>query len=474
MVLACACGQKMKVPADALGKTYKCVRCAQKVVVTAENSEGGPVAATAAVPPAAPAERIGQMLIEEGLISQAHLEEALAYQCERGGKTFDILIEIGHLDKEALHAFLSRQPGIATIDLSRFSIDRDLVRLIPRSMALEQSVLPIDRLGKLLTVAMACPIDTATIAEMERITQLKVKAVLCKLDDLRAVVAKYYRDPNEVQDPSGGFALFGGSPSRIRFDPSDTLANLAALPVAPEAARALAALAGTTPFDPAAALAACAGDPALAATVLRAANSAAYGMKGSVDNLAVAVALLGPAALAALAEGAAAQNLPSDPLLPLREHAAQTAQTAAALARVSGAVAPGVALTAGVLHNVGAFALAACAPDKYRFVTLNQSAAAVREAEEKVFSLSSPTAGARLLGAWECPVLLQETVGSAASLADAGEDRALAVLVHAAVLLVDAAPEEGASTLAPLSEALMAMGIEVSAAVKAHAGVRAA
>lgn len=474
MVLACDCGQKMKVPADAIGNTYKCVRCAQRVLVTAENSEGGPAAARAVVPAAAPAERIGQMLIEEGLISAAQLDEALAFQCERGGKTFDILIELGHLDKEALHAFLSRRPGIATIDLSRFSIDRDLVRLIPRSMALEQSVLPIDRLGKLLTVAMACPIDTATIAEMERLTQLKVKAVLCKLDDLRAVVAKYYRDPNEAVDPSGGFALFGGSPSRIRFDPGDALASVAALPVSPDAARALLSAAETTPAPLEPLLDACARDPALALSILRAANSAAYGMKGAVGDLATALALMGPAGLAALAEGPAAEQLPSDPLAPLRSHAARVARTAAALARLSGAVTPGMALTAGILHNIGAFALAASAPDKYRFVDLNQSAAGIREAEEKVFTLASPAAGARLLAAWGCPASLQQAVSSAAVLADAGEERALAVLVGAAIALVDATPGAEAAALAPLSDALAAMGIEVSAAVRAHASVATA
>lgn len=467
MVLVCTCGQKMKVPADAMGKTFKCVRCAQKVRVSADNSHGAMIPAEDAPPQAAPPERIGQMLIEEGLISQEQLEQALGLQCERGGKTFDILIELGHLDKEALHAFLSRQSGVATIDLSRFSIDRDLIRLIPRSMALEQSVLPIDRLGKLLTVAMACPIDTSTIAEMEAMTQLKVKAVLCKLDDLRAVVAKYYRDPNEPLDPSGGFALYGGAPSRIRFDPSDAIATLAALPISPDAARAASTAAAEGPEGLAALLDAVASDPPLAATVLRAANSAAYGLRGSVGDLALAVALLGPRAIAGLLEGAAAPAAGNEALQPQRAHAQAVARLAAALAQISGAVSRGEALCAGILANLGVFVLAAAAPDKFRFLDLSQGPEALREAEAKIFTLSSAEAGAKLLADWGCPETLQNVVRTVGLPAGNGDFEPLAVLVAAACRMAEAGPGADEACLAPLESALARLGLVPAAALEA-------
>jgi len=64
-------------------------------------------------------QRIGELLINEGLINQEQLAEALEKQKHSGGKTFEILLRLGHLDKDKLHTMLSKQPGVASIDLSR-------------------------------------------------------------------------------------------------------------------------------------------------------------------------------------------------------------------------------------------------------------------------------------------------------------------------------------------------------------------
>ena len=211
LVITCSCGQKMKVPAEAQGKKYKCVRCGILLDVgecarPAENhAPAQPAAATAnpsahainSAPPAprpAGKERIGELLIREGIVTGAQVAEALDVQAREGGKTFENLIKLGHLDKADLHAFLSKQPGIAAINLANYSVDAELVELVPKELALRELVLPIDRLGKLLTVAMACPLDIGTVKEIEDLTGLRVKAMLCKLDDIHRAVEALYRN----------------------------------------------------------------------------------------------------------------------------------------------------------------------------------------------------------------------------------------------------------------------------------------
>lgn len=463
-VLVCACGQKMKIPRDAHGKAFKCVRCGARVTASDENTRrGGDDAAPSAKPP----ERVGQLLIEEGLISPEQLDHALGVQCEQGGKTFEILMALGYLDKDALHAFLSRQQGVATIDLSRFSIDRDLVRLIPRKMALEQFVLPIDRLGKLLTVAMACPLDAATIGEMEKITQLKVKAVLCKLDDLKAAVDKYYRDPNDPADAAAGFALFGNLPARVRFDPAEALERLESLPVAEAAAAALAAAAGGDAPSPVAMVEAAAGDPALAAALLRAANCAAYGMARDVDNLALAVALLGADGVRQVVMDAPRLPDGDDPANMVRARARLVAETARAIAKTGGNVAPGVAYTAGLLQGVGAVALHTAVPEKYRYVSAAEGLGGLREAEARVFTMAHPEAGAALATHWGLPARLASALRHQDDPAGAAEAAPLATVLAAAVALVDAGEGASGETLAGLRAALADAGYSAEAALKA-------
>lgn len=313
VVVTCGCGQKMKIPADARGKQYKCVKCGTILRVP----ESAPVAGagqpapgqppSAGEPPAAPArERIGQMLIREGLITPAQLDEALSEQRKAGGKTFEILIRMGMLEKERLHAFLSRQPGVATINLANCNFEKDLVELVPKELALRELVLPIDRLGKLLTVAMACPLDAETIEEIQRITGLRVKAMLCKLDDINAAVERLYKQRRSAGGELADFAHILAAtrpPAPVEAAAPPVSAPPASAPSvsAPQAAaesrasvlaRALAAAedVATSARDIARIIAVSA---ELSEEVVQAANSGMYGVVGTVDSAAMAVALLG-------------------------------------------------------------------------------------------------------------------------------------------------------------------------------------
>ena len=329
IIIACACGQRMKVPVEAQGKRYRCVKCGAPLTVggssdTASGTQPGDAPGSLGAQPAPPKrERIGQLLIKEGLINKEQLEEALAIQRTRGGKTFEILVELGHLDKQALHDFLSRQPGVAAINLANYKLEQDLVDLIPKELALREKVIPIDRLGKLLTVAMACPLDVDTIDEIQRVTGLKVKAMLCLLDDIEPAVEHFYRKSRS----SGADAqLFERILADVPEVPPQVKTQAQAPPPAPPApvgSAPAAATAATPPATPPRELTAAAAqrfialaedpntstrelarvaeaDAALANVLIRAVNSGLYGLTEKTESAAIAVVIMGKEGVAEL------------------------------------------------------------------------------------------------------------------------------------------------------------------------------
>jgi type IV pilus assembly protein PilB len=141
---------------------------------------------------------LGELLIQQGAITRIQLNEALAMQERRGGKLAEILIKLRHIDAAKLGHILSTHPGIATVDLARHELSRDLCGLIPEEFAVANQVFPIDKMGKTLTVGMAFPLDKATIAAIAEMTDLRVNAFYCNPDAIRAAVERYYRAEGDV------------------------------------------------------------------------------------------------------------------------------------------------------------------------------------------------------------------------------------------------------------------------------------
>src|SRR5690606_9336911 len=186
--------------------------------------------------------------------------------------------------------------GVASLNLSNYEVPRELVALVPREFALKHEVFPIDRLGKLLTVGMVCPLDAATIGELERFSGLRVKPILCSAQDIRQAIQRYY-PPEGILGVAEGTSGAGPVPLPLqRLETSLRLRNVVALirgieglPTLPETvARVRQAMAepGSSIEDVAQIVNT---DPPLAARVLRVANSAAYGFPHRIDNLRLAV-----------------------------------------------------------------------------------------------------------------------------------------------------------------------------------------
>jgi hypothetical protein len=175
---------------------------------------------------------IGELLVEEGLITASQLERGLARQRQLNKKLAATLVEMGYFTESDFARFLSGQRGVPCISLSCCDIDPELARLIPGEVALRLEMVPVDRLGTLLTVAMVCPLDHAAIEEVSLMTGLRVKPVLSGASELRNWLGRLYGAvPDVIEVEYKDF--FGTSPEPARPSRRISQPEKAALPAEP-------------------------------------------------------------------------------------------------------------------------------------------------------------------------------------------------------------------------------------------------
>ncbi len=367
--------------------------------------------------------RIGDLMVEAGLITPGMLREALDAQRERGTKVVETLIHLGHVTVDDFVNFLSRQPGVASLDLRRYQVQRDIVGLIPREVAMKLEVFPVDRMGRLLTLAMACPLDAHSIREIETLTSLRVKPILCPASDIRAAIESYYgggeasaaeeEAPEETAAPSvpvkkapatvAAKARSGMQLAQV----AEQVRQLTSLPALPATVSRVQEALGDVSISPKEVAQAIAQDPAIAIKVLSVANSPAYGFASQVETIDLAVALLGLRETYSIVLSAAVLNLfdvkKRFDYCGFWEEAMNTAGAARILARCCGKNKEGGAFTAGLLHDIGRIALLEIVPDLYTQVPAQLAGPELVAAEEKIVGLSHPEAGYELAVHWHLP-----------------------------------------------------------------------
>jgi type IV pilus assembly protein PilB len=136
--------------------------------------------------------RIGDLLIEKGLITQEQLAQALQKQTSSGMKLGQVLIEDGLITEDDLVDAISSRLGIPKISLESLVIDPTVVELVPLSVAKKHQLIPIFRIGAALTVAMVDPLDIIALDELKYITNLKINRVVATTNTVNESIEQYY------------------------------------------------------------------------------------------------------------------------------------------------------------------------------------------------------------------------------------------------------------------------------------------
>jgi len=137
-------------------------------------------------------EKLGELLIREEIITRQQLEEALKKKQETGHFLGEILMRAGYINEDELIGFLVRQCRIPHLKLSNFQISSEIAELVPAEICRAHKLLPIDKLGSLLTVAMVNPIDVEALDKVKNTVNLRIKPILCSWADFRDLYEKIY------------------------------------------------------------------------------------------------------------------------------------------------------------------------------------------------------------------------------------------------------------------------------------------
>ena len=151
-----------------------------------------------------PAEKIekrnlGEMLVDEKIITQEQLESALIMQREQGGKLSDILEKEGLVNAETLAIMLSIQLNLPLIDLRRHTIQPKALQLIPEDMARRHALIPMDIVNDSLMVVMADPEDIRTIEDVKAQARMRVEVALGIRSDIERAINLNYRSSGAIE-----------------------------------------------------------------------------------------------------------------------------------------------------------------------------------------------------------------------------------------------------------------------------------
>ena len=149
---------------------------------------------------------LGEIMVEENLITAEQLANALELQRRQGGKLSEILIKQGLVKAEDLAAVLSVQLNVPLIDLKRHKVQPKALRLIPEDMARRHTLIPLDIIGDSLIVVMAYPEDIRTIEDIKAQAKIRVEVALGIPSDIERAIDINYRSSGEIEKQVSQFA----------------------------------------------------------------------------------------------------------------------------------------------------------------------------------------------------------------------------------------------------------------------------
>jgi len=143
--------------------------------------------------------KLGDMLLKVGMISEKQLQEALEGQKKNGGKIGYNLVKLGFVKEEDITQLLSEQYGVPSINLRHFEIDESVIQLIPSEVAQKYLVIPVNRTGATLTIAMADPTNVFAMDDIKFMTGYNVEPVVASEVALREAIDQYYGSSHALE-----------------------------------------------------------------------------------------------------------------------------------------------------------------------------------------------------------------------------------------------------------------------------------
>ncbi len=196
--------------------------------------------------------KLGQMLLKAGLIKEDQLDDALKHQKEEGGRLGYNLVKLNLISENELNDYLARQIRIEAVNLDAINIPREIINLVSAKLALQYEVIPIEKEGRKLVVAMIDPQNLFTIDDLRFSLGMEIEPHICASSMIHRALAKFYgatdaivpvedvkkekKEEEELEDPEdelllGDDAFFSLVEDEEEEDDDDLSAELSDSPV---------------------------------------------------------------------------------------------------------------------------------------------------------------------------------------------------------------------------------------------------
>ena len=146
-------------------------------------------------------ERIVEVLKQSKRISETDIQKALVeYAKDGSGKLRDVLVRMGLISDKELTSLLSAELKIPFLNLAKYKIDPEILRLIPEKLARKHQIIPISKIGNTLTLAMVDPFNIFAVDDIGLLTKSKVECVLATEKDVQDALDKVYASESDNID----------------------------------------------------------------------------------------------------------------------------------------------------------------------------------------------------------------------------------------------------------------------------------
>src|SRR5437016_5111799 len=137
-------------------------------------------------------ESLGQILLDEKMVSREQVDRAIQMQHRSGGHLGRILVEQGSLSERQLAKVLALQWGMPYVELSSLEIDSDVVKVVPQHLAHRHKVLAIEKTRKKLKLAIADPLNVVAFDDVRLVAGLEIEPVVAAEQDTMTAIGKHY------------------------------------------------------------------------------------------------------------------------------------------------------------------------------------------------------------------------------------------------------------------------------------------
>ncbi|MDP2910948.1 MAG: hypothetical protein Q8N76_01240 [Candidatus Omnitrophota bacterium] len=137
--------------------------------------------------------QLGELLMERGLITRDQLNHALEVQKDKGGLIGQIMVDLGYVSEEAIAQAITAQYGFPYLPMENYEIDIEVIKIVPKNVAAQYCLIPVDKIGNNLTIAMANPMNNQAVEDIALMSGLHVQLFVSTASDIKKAIERYYK-----------------------------------------------------------------------------------------------------------------------------------------------------------------------------------------------------------------------------------------------------------------------------------------